>query len=44
MLNCQVLTEKFTQNKSKHLRVENRLNTLKDKIPDVSSLVTKNRL
>ena len=43
MLNYQVLTEKITQNKSKHLLVENELNALKSKIPDVngSSLVKK---
>ena len=41
MLNCRVLIKKITQNKSKHLLVENELNTLKNKIPDVSSLVKK---
>ena len=35
------LNRKITQNKSKHLLVENELNTLKNKIPDVSSLVKK---
>ena len=32
---------KFTQNKPKHLLVENELNTLKNEIPHVSSLVKK---
>ena len=41
MLNCRVLIKKITQNKSKHLLVENELNTLKNKIPDVSSLFKK---
>ena len=41
MLNCRVLIKKITQNKSKHLLVENELNTLKNKIPDVSILVKK---
>ena len=35
------LNRKSTQNKSKHLLVENELNTLENKIPDVSSLVKK---
>ena len=35
------LNRKITQNKSKHLLVENQLNTPKNKIPDVSSLVKK---
>ena len=35
------LNRKITQNKSKHLLVEIELNTLKNKIPDVSSLVKK---
>ena len=35
------LNRKITQDKSKHLLVENELNTLKNKIPDVSSLVKK---
>ena len=35
------LNRKITQNKSKHLLVENELNTLENKIPDVSSLVKK---
>ena len=34
-------TRKITQNKSKHLLVENELNTVKNKIPDISSLVKK---
>ena len=33
--------KKNTNNKSKHLRVENKLTTLETKIPDVSSLVKK---
>ena len=32
---------KITQNKLKHLLVENRLTTLENKIPDVSGLVKK---
>ena len=35
------LNRKITQNKSKHVLVENELTTLKNKIPDVSSLVKK---
>ena len=35
------LNRKITQNKSKHVLVENELTTLKNKIPDVSSLVRK---
>ena len=35
------LNRKITQNKSKHLPVENELSTLKNKRPDVSSLVKK---
>ena len=35
------LNRKSTQNNSKHLLVENELNTLENKIPDVSSLVKK---
>ena len=35
------LNRKITQNKSKHLLVENELNTVKNKIPDISSLVKK---
>ena len=35
------LNRKITQNKSKHLLVENELNTFKNKIPDISSLVKK---
>ena len=35
------LNRKITQNKSKLLLVENELNTLKNKIPDVSSLSKK---
>ena len=35
------LNRKITQNKTKHLLVENELTTLENKIPDVSSLVKK---
>ena len=35
------LNREITQNKLKHLLVENELTTLKNKIPDVSSLVKK---
>ena len=35
------LNRKITNNKSKHLRVENKLTTLENKIPDASSLVKK---
>ena len=35
------LNRKITENKSKHLLTENELITLKNKIPDVSSLVKK---
>ena len=35
------LDRKITQNKTKHLLVENELNTLENKIPDVSILVKK---
>ena len=35
------LNRKSTQNNSKHLLVENELNTLENKIPDASSLVKK---
>ena len=35
------LNRKITQNKSKHLLVENELSTLKNKRPDVSILVKK---
>ena len=35
------LNRKITQNKTKHLLVENKLTTLENKIPDVSSLVKK---
>ena len=35
------LNRKITENKTKHLLVENELNTLENKIPDVSSLVKK---
>ena len=35
------LNRKITQNKAKHLLVENKLTTLENKIPDVSSLVKK---
>ena len=39
------LNRKITQNKTKHLLVENKLTTIENKIPDVSSLVKKkNRL
>ena len=38
------LNRKITQNKTKHLFVENKLTTLENKIPDVSSLVEKNIL
>ena len=38
------LNRKISQNKTKHLLVENKLITLENKIPDVSSLVKKNRL
>ena len=38
------LNKKITQNKSKHFLVENELTTFENKIPDVSSLVKKNRL
>ena len=36
-----ILSTKITQNKSKHLLVENELTTLEYKIPDVCSLVQK---
>ena len=36
--------KKNTQNKSKNLLVENELNTLKNKIPDVSSVVKKKQI
>ena len=39
--NLLSLNRKITQNKSKHLLDENELNTHKNKIPDVSSLVKK---
>ena len=35
------LNRKITQNKTKHLLVENELTTLENKIPDVSGLVKK---
>ena len=35
------LNRKITQNKTKHLLVENELTTLENKIPHVSSLVKK---
>ena len=35
------LHRKITQNKTKHLLVENKLTTLENKIPDLSSLVKK---
>ena len=35
------LNRKITQNKTKHLLVENKLTTLENKIRDVSSLVKK---
>ena len=35
------LNRKITQNKSKHLLIENELSTLENKIPDVSSLREK---
>ena len=35
------LNRKITQNKTKHLLVENKLTTLENKIPDVNSLVEK---
>ena len=38
------LNRKITQNKAKHLLVENKLTTLENKIPDVSNVVKKNRL
>ena len=35
------LNRKITNNKTKHLHVENKLTTLENKIPDVSSLIEK---
>ena len=35
------LNRKITQNKTKHLLVENELTTIENKIPNVSSLVKK---
>ena len=35
------LNRRITQNKSKHLHVDNELNTLENKIPNISSLAKK---
>ena len=41
ILRCRILTEKFPQNKTKHLPVESELTTLENKIPDISNVVRK---
>ena len=42
--NLSSLNKKITQNKIKHLLVENKLTTLENKIPDVSSLIKKKQI